>query len=339
MTGNLRAGVIGAGSLGTGLGEAMQDRPGADVIALADVSEENRARAGQRLDVPAASCYEDYKAMLDAGGLDAVMIATPHALHYDQAVAAMQRDLHVLCEKPLTTDLADGRDLVGRDESRDEIFQVGYQRHIEGPFVAARDRIAEFDDPPAFVTAEITQNWIQHASGTWRTDPDLSGGGQLYDTGSHVIDAVLWTTGLEPTAVTASMVFWDEDPSVDIQATLTVEFAEDAVATIAVSGDSPVVREHHRYWGDDGGVYIDGRGWNDRETHFVDPDGAERFPGVADTYSNKVAAFVDSIREGTGSVATPRHALAVTAVTEAAYESAKTGERVELDLHPVGRNG
>lgn len=310
----------------------MQDQPGADVVALADVSEENRSRAGQRLNVPVASRYEDYEAMLNAGGLDAVIIATPHALHYDQAVAAMGHDLHVLCEKPLTTDLADGRDLVDRDESREEIFQVGYQRHIEGPFVAARDRIAAFDDPPAFVTAEITQNWIQHASGTWRTNPDLSGGGQLYDTGSHVIDAVLWTTGREPTAVTASMVFWDENPGVDTQATLTVEFEGDAVATIAVSGDSPVVREHHRYWGDDGGVYIDGRGWTDREMYFVDPEGAEHFPGVSNTYPNKVAAFVDSIREGTESVATPRDALAVTAVTEAAYQSAKTGERVEINL-------
>lgn len=332
MAENLHAGVIGAGNLGTGLGDAMQDRPGADVVALADVSQENRERAGRRLDVPAGSRYEDYEAMLDVGGLDAVMIATPHALHYDQAIAAMERDLHVLCEKPLTTDLADARDLLDRDESREEVFQVGYQRHIEGPFVAARERIAEFDDPPAFVTAEITQPWLQLSSGTWRVDPDLSGGGMLYDTGSHVIDAVLWTTGLEPTAVTASMVFWEENPGVDTQATLTVEFAEDAVATIAVSGDSPAVREHHRYWGDDGGVYVDGRDWNDREFRFVDADGSERFPRVDEPYPDKVAAFVDSIREGTECVATPRDALAVTAVTEAAYESARTDERIELDL-------
>jgi predicted dehydrogenase len=332
MSVDLRAGVIGTGNLGTGLGETLRDCPGADVVALAEVSENNRTQAGQRLDVPAGSRYVDHEAMLEASDLDAVIIATPHAVHHDQAVAAMERDLHVLCEKPLTTDLGDARDLVDRDESREEIFQVGYQRHTEGPFVAARDRIAEFDDPPAFITAEITQNWLQHSAGTWRANPELSGGGQLYDTGSHVIDAVLWTTGLEPTAVTASMVFWDEDPDIDIQASLTIAFAEDAVATIGVSGDSPTVREHHRYWGDDGGVYIDGRGWNDREFRVVDPDGSERFPGIPDPYPDKVAAFVDSIREGTGSVATPRDALAVTAVTEAAYESARTGERVELDL-------
>lgn len=332
MSKNLRAGVVGAGNLGTGLGEALQARPGADVVTIADISEDNRRKAGRRLGVPVASRYGDYETMLEKVSLDAVIIATPHTLHYEQAVAAMEQGLHVLCEKPLTTDLGEGSDLVDRDESSEKIFQVGYQRHIQGPFVAARDRIAEFDDPPAFVTAEITQNWIQYSSGTWRADPDLSGGGQLYDTGSHVIDAVLWTTGLEPTAVTASMEFWEEDPDIDIQATLTVEFAEDAVATIAVSGDSPTVREHHHYWGNDGGVYIDGRSWNDREFRLVDADGSERFPGVTDPYPDKVAAFVDSIREGTASVATPRDALAVTAVTEAAYESARTGERVELDL-------
>ena len=310
----------------------MDGVPGAEVVALADVSRESRQQAGKRLDVPADAQYEDYEAMLDAGDLDAVMIATPHTLHYDQTVAAMERDLHVLCEKPLTTDLEDARDLVARDADREEILQVGYQRHIEGPYVAARERLEAFDGPPKFVTAEVTQNWIESQRGTWRSNPELSGGGQLYDTGSHVVDAVLWTTGLQPTAVTASMVFWEEDPDVDVQAALTVEFEADAVATISVSGDAPVVREHHRYWGDDGAVYVDGRGWNDREVHFVDPDGAERYPRATDRYPNKVVAFVEAIQEGADPVATPRDALAVTAVTEAAYESAKTGERVELDL-------
>jgi len=329
---NLRTGVIGTGGLGTHLGAMMEEIPGGEVVAIAEVSEEARTRAGTRLDAPENARYGDHEAMLESVDLDAVLIATPHTLHYEQVLAAMEHDLHVLCEKPLTTDLETARDLVERDENREEILQVGYQRHIEGPYVAAREQVAESGGHPTFVTAEITQNWIQSQKGAWRANPDLSGGGQLYDTGSHVIDAVLWVTGLEPTAVTASMVFWEEDPRVDTQATLTVEFAEEAVASIAVSGDAPEVREHHRYWGDDGAVYVDGRAWNDREVHFVDPDGAQRYPGTPDRYPNKVVAFVESIREGTEPVATSRDALAVTAVTEAAYESARTDRRVELDL-------
>jgi len=332
MTTGLRVGIVGTGGLGTHLGRALNETTTGRVVAIADVAEKSRNRAGKRLDVPESARYEEYEAMLDAVELDAVFIATPHALHYEQAVTAMERDLHVLCEKPLTVDLEEARDLVRRDEHREEVLMVGYQRHIEGPYVAAREQVEAWDDHPKFVTAEITQDWIESQKGAWRSDPALSGGGQLYDTGSHIVDVVLWVTGLKPTAVNASMVFWDEDPDVDTQAALTVEFEEEAAASISVSGDAPEVREHHRFWGDEGAVYIDGRGWNDRVVHTVAPDGAERYPGATDRYPNKVAAFVEAVEEGTEPPSTPRDALKVTAVTEAAYQSARTGERVEIDL-------
>jgi predicted dehydrogenase len=332
MTDTLRFGVVGTGGLGTRLGEAANELPDCSVNAIAEVDAETRRSAGEMLAVPADARYEDYEAMLDDEPLDAVAIATPHTLHYEQILACMDRGLHVLCEKPLTTDLDRARHLVERDAASDATLMVGYQRHVEGPYVTARDRLQSLDADPTFITASITQNWIEKHHDEWRAEPALSGGGQLYDTGSHVVDFVLWATGLEPTAVSASMVFWDDEHEVDVQATLDVEFASGAVASIAVSGDTPQVREHHRIWTDEGGVYVDGREWNERSVYVVGADGAERHPRVAGTHPNKVAAFVESIREGTEPPATARHALAVTAVTEAAYESARTGERVAVDL-------
>lgn len=332
MSENLRVGIIGTGGLGTQLGQHLTETTGADLIALADVDQPTRNAAGEQLGVGREHRYEEYERMFEEVDLDAVMIATPHTLHYEQVLTAMDHGLHVLCEKPLTTDLDTARDIAERDADRTELLQVGYQRHIEGPYVTARERLHQMEDTPSFVTAEITQNWIKSQRGSWRTNPDLSGGGQLYDTGSHVIDAVLWTTGLTPTAVSASMVFWEEDPRVDIQAALTIEFEEDAVATVAVSGDTPVVREHHHYWGNDGGVFIEGRNWNDRTVRVIGSDSTESHPGTADRYPNKVVGFVESIRKGEPPVATADDAVAVTAVTEAAYESAETGETVDIDL-------
>ena len=332
MTNPLRVAVVGTGVLGRRLGHMAGATADTDVVAIAEVSPETCAASGEALEVPEAARYAEYETMLDEVDLDAVIIATPHAFHYEQTVAALDRGLHVLCEKPLTIDLEDARDLVERSEAGEAVLQVGYQRHTSGPYVAARDHLESFENV-RFVTASITQNWIDQQEGTWRANPDLSGGGQLYDTGSHVIDVVLWASGLTPTAVDASMVFWDEAERVDTQAALDVEFAEDAVASIAVSGDAPQVREHLRFWGDDGAVYVDGRDWNDREVRTVDPDGAERYPTLydRDLPANKVEAFVAAIRDGTEPPATARHAYAVTAVTEAAYESARTGRRVEVD--------
>jgi predicted dehydrogenase len=332
MSEPLRTAVVGTGFLGTLLGRMVDRATDAELVAIAEISSENRAAAGEALGVPGAARYAEYETMLEEAELDAVVIATPHAFHYDQTVAALDRGLHVLCEKPLATNLADARDLVERSESGEQVLQVGYQRHTAAPYVVARDHLDSFENV-TFVTASITQNWIDDKRDTWRADPDLSGGGQLYDTGSHVVDVVLWASGLTPTAVDASMVFWDEADRVDTQAALNVEFAEDAVASISVSGDTPQVREHLHFWGDDGAVYVEGRDWNERQVRTVAPDGAERYPPVhtEEVPANKVEAFVAAVRDGTEPPATARHAYAVTAVTEAAYESARTGRRVEID--------
>ena len=332
MSGPLRIAIVGAGFIGTRVGHMVDRASGVELVAIAEVSTEIRTSAGDALGVPEAARYTEYETMLDEADVEAVVVATPHAFHYDQTVAALDRGLHVLCEKPLATNIGDARDLVERSEAGEAVLQVGYQRHTRGPYVAARRHLESFGNL-TFVTASITQDWINQMKDTWRANPDLSGGGQLYDTGSHVVDVVLWASGLTPVAVDASMVFWDEAERVDVQATLSVEFAEGAVASIAVSGDAPQVREHVRFWGDDGAVYVDGRDWNDREIRTVDPDGAERFPPLyaLDLPPNKLEAFVSAVRDGTEPLATARHAYVTTAVTEAAYESARTGRRVEVD--------
>nr|WP_309221840.1 Gfo/Idh/MocA family oxidoreductase [Halorussus sp. MSC15.2] len=209
---------------------------------------------------------------------------------------------------------------------------VGYQRHLNPAFQTARERW-QGDRSPDFLSAEITQNWISRFEDTWRTDPDLSGGGNLYDTGSHLIDAVLWTTGLVPEEVSAEMVFADEEGRVDQRAILTVEFAGGAHGTISVHSDAPCVREHIHIWDPEGAVYLEGRQWEERELETIESDSTTVIPFIdRDEQRNKAEAFIDCVETGERPPATARDALAVTALTEAAYESARTGERVAVEL-------
>jgi predicted dehydrogenase len=329
---DLHVGVVGTGGLGTGLGHQFNDADGAALVAIADVSDENRERAGEELGVPEEARYGDHEAMIDAEDLDGVAIATPHTLHYGQVVDCMEAGLNVLCEKPLCTDLDHARDLVDRAESGDQTLMVGYQRHLGPAYIEARDQLRSHEGHPKFITAEITQPWIDNQRGAWRTNPELSGGGQLYDTGSHVVDATLWMTELTPTAVSAEMVFDDDLDGVDTQAVLNVTFEEDAAASISISGDAPRVREHIHIWDDDGAVYVYGHEWDDREITVIDTENNESVPDIGHEQVSKCQAFVDSVREGTEPPATARDAFYVTAVTEAAYESATTGERVDISL-------
>lgn len=328
----LNVGVVGGGYIGTTVGAEFYATPLAEVQAVTDVNESTLADAGWLLDVDGDHQYTDFREMYDSEDLDAVLVGTPHTFHYEQVRLAMERGMHVLCDKPLTTDLDRARDLADLAASREEVLMVGYQRHLNPAYRRARERWRG-GAKPRFVTAEITQNWISRFEDTWRTDPTLSGGGYIYDTGSHLLDALLWITGLTPSHVRADMDFADEDRQIDVRSTTQIDFEEGATATVSMWGDAPCVREHLHAWDDDGAIYLDGRQWERRKLQFVDSESTTTTPYFSATdQPTKAEAFVEAIYTGDGPPATAHDALVVTAVSEAAYESAHTGERVEVDL-------
>ena len=322
--------MIGCGFIGRTLGETFRTDERSTLTAIAEVDSKVRKRVGDKFGLAPEARHEDYEAMFESHDLDAVLVATPHTLHYDQITAAMDRGMDVLCEKPLTTDMDEATALVERAESGDEVLMVGYQRHLNPAYKRARNRFRGSADPE-FITAEITQNWIDRFENAWRTDPELSGGGYLYDTGSHILDAICWTTGLEPAWVDAEMEFADDDQRVDVRAVLTIGFENGATATVSVYGDAPAVREHIHIWDEDGAVYLEGREWEQRSYSEVDAESTTREPYIRSGDEDKAAAFLDSVLDGTEPPATARDALVVTAISEAAYESARSGERVAVE--------
>ncbi|PSP44675.1 gfo/Idh/MocA family oxidoreductase [Halobacteriales archaeon QH_6_64_20] len=332
----LRVGLIGTGYIGNVLGTQFHAHPSGAVVALCDPNDEARAESADRYAVPAESRYAGYEAMLDgeAGELDAIVVGSPHAFHHAQILAGLDRDLHVFCDKPLTTDLAEAREIARRTNESDSTTMIGYQRHLNPAFIHARERWHGASSPQVrSITASITQNWISRFSGTWRTDPDLSGGGNLYDTGSHLLDAVLWTSGLTPTRVSADMDFADDEDRVDERANVLVRFAEGATADVSVFSDAPCVREHIHAWDEEGAIYLEGREWEPRTLTEISADSTDHTPYIdRDDQQSKADAFIESIDEGTEPPATVEDALRVTAVTEAAYESARSGDWVDIGL-------
>jgi predicted dehydrogenase len=136
----LRVGVIGGGYIGTTVGRLFNQDPRSTVTALADVSTAPRQTAGETLYVGEGAQYEEYLEMFDTEALDAVLVGTPHTLHYEMVTEALDRDLHVFCDKPLTTDFEHGRELANRAEESEQVLMVGYQRHLNPAFQTARQR-------------------------------------------------------------------------------------------------------------------------------------------------------------------------------------------------------
>jgi predicted dehydrogenase len=106
----LRFGIVGAAGRGASFAHLLSCHPQVAVVALSDINESGLAQVGQRY--PHARLFTDYEEMLDAGGLDAVVVATPMPLHCSQVIAALDRDLHVLSEVPAVVNMQEARELV-----------------------------------------------------------------------------------------------------------------------------------------------------------------------------------------------------------------------------------
>ena len=331
---NLRLGMIGVGGLGYLPANTFAEIEDVSMVCSADVSPEARQLFESEFDLPT---YEDYVELLaeHAPYMDAVAIVTPHTLHYEQTMACLDNDLHVIVEKPMVTDVGHAVDLVETADRRDLVLQVGYQRHFDPAFkelrrILGNGRIGEIHA----VNCHLGQDWIEPHRDTWRANPALSGGGQLYDTGSHLLDALLWTTRADPGSVAAQIDF--ASPRVDVNSALSLRLqreGRDVTAGVTISGDGVDITpsEGYFYWGTEGRAsYTD-------ETITVAEKGAVTYRTEVADESNfqtlnrqKLANFVASI-EGTEEPAVPgEFGMKVTALTEAAYRSEETGSRVSV---------
>ena len=260
----LRGALIGYGFIGArGHVPALLGRPDVEIVAVADVCAARRALVRDQL--PHASVYESAGALLAAerGRLDFVDIATPPCDHAAIAHQALDLGLHVLCEKPLTTRLADATALLDHATSaRRVVFPVHNYKHA--PVVTAiRDvlrsgRIGEVRS----VTLETFRN--THAKGVlewnthWRRHVRWSGGGIAMDHGSHTFYLTFeWLRGW-PTAVTAKMTNqeparWDTEDN--FSAVLT--FPGDRVAHVHLTWTAGVRKVIYTVQGDRGAITVD----------------------------------------------------------------------------------
>ena len=331
----LRIGVIGVGGLGYLQAKTYSELENVTIVAAADVAADARELFEREFGAPA---YQNYRALLDehASELDAMTIVTPHTLHYDQAIACLERNLHLLIEKPMVTEVQQAVDIIEVATERDLDVQVGYQRHFHPAFEQMRYQIERgaIGDVRS-VNCFISQEWIENHQNTWRVDPDFSGGGQLYDTGSHLLEALIWLTDSVPKTVTAQVEY--DKPSLDVNSAVTIEMErgdQSFLSSVSITGDGDDVipTEGYFIWGTEGSiVYV-----ND-VLHIHESDDVTYRAEIPSEFNfdalnkRKLENFIGSI-EGDVDPAVPAEVgLEVTALTEAIYESADTGTVVDID--------
>jgi predicted dehydrogenase len=339
----VRLGVIGAGWFASRrhFPDAVA-APNVQLVSLCRRDPDAAAKMAQKFEVPQDRVFSDWRQMLDSVEMDAVLIATPNALHFEQASAALRRGLHVLVEKPMTVRSEDGRALLKLARERGRLLAVA----LNPPHHAHCHRIRRALYSGKLGDVESISMYFSTAAGfvfgqapppanmpgvvpptMYRMDPELNGGGYFIDGGSHLVSEILWTTGLRARKVACVM---DALPT-DMRVALSMEMENGAVASINTIGDSKTGRRRlQNMFGTTEGM-ITVRGF-DFETCIMMPGEEQQLFHEEDSppVPGPVRNLADAI-QGHGVLFSPgEHGLHVVEVVEAAYESARTGKTIEL---------
>lgn len=200
----IKVGVVGLGFIGPAHIEALRRIPGITVVAISHHTQAKaEARAGQ-LRIPKA--YTDFYKMIEQEELDAVHICTPNHLHYPMARAAMEKGIHVICEKPLAVKLEEAQELVNLAETKGLVNAVHFNIRYY-PIVRQMKIMREQGDLGEVfsVIGSYLQDWLFYPTDyNWRLEPEQSGDSRaIADIGSHLIDLLEYVTGLKVAQVMA----------------------------------------------------------------------------------------------------------------------------------------
>lgn len=194
MGDTVRAVVVGTGHWAADVHIPGLLAAGAEVVAVCGRRPERRAQVAQRYGIPRQ--FADWREMLDTVEADACSVCTPNDLHAPIAVAAAQRGLHVACEKPLATTVADAR--AAWQAAEGVVTLVGFSHR----FVPAAQLLKEMVEQGELgeirhVYGHMLQGWLANpaSGGGWRLDRAQTGSGTLGDLGSHLLDLVEWFAG------------------------------------------------------------------------------------------------------------------------------------------------
>jgi predicted dehydrogenase len=273
-----RIGIIGTGWWATYAHlPSLMSYPRAEVVAIADSSPDRLGRAGEHFGIRAQ--YVDYRAMLDRGDLDGVVVATPHTTHYAVAADVLARRIPLMLEKPMVLRARDARGLVKLADEQGVPLVIGYPYHFVEQHARLRARIAEGAlgqlqlahslfasmvlefyraNPPAY--ADVFKWQVTGPQPTTYSEPSVAGGGQGHLQVTHSAAFLLWLSNLRPIDVSAFIESFEL--KVDLCDAISVRLAGGAVGTLASTGGIPASQHEHqqhevRMYGSKGYALVD----------------------------------------------------------------------------------
>jgi predicted dehydrogenase len=362
----LRIGIIGMGAYA-----AMDHVPNlratnrAEIVAASRRDPQRLELAQRELSIPQG--FTDWREMLEKTELDAVVVSTPHNYHLEPTLAALDRGLHVLLEKPLATSIADARSILQAAEQTDRVVMIGVNRRGDPSWQTAQRALAfgqigqvrqisaqVYLDSRIFreeqpIAQPILQSWEGSElvktffldipkPDSWRRDPTQMGGDFFADVGPHLIDMMLWLGGAPACQVLAYQPK-DRPPQAGIL-TLQALLRNDTILSITFN-DNIAMGEyftfagdgHLNVFGDHGRLIAASIGWGSGPVGSlsIERNGDLQPLAVEGVKIHPAAAFVSTILDGAPNPATVKDAANVVSLIQSAYQSAAENRLVQIE--------
>lgn len=348
--GKIRVGFIGAGNWAEyNHMPLLKARPDVELVGIATPTQKSRERVQANFGIPYAT--PDYHELLEKP-LDAVVISSPHGLHYEQAKASLEAGLHVLVEKPMTLFASQAWELVELAEEKRRVLIVPTGYHYRPMVLAAKKQmencaVGEIEYMLCHMGSALR---MLYAGTPWPygmenipdpkdyySDPKVSGGGQGYSQLSHSVMLLLWLTGLRATEVFAYMTA--PNAKVEMYDAVVAKFDNGSIATISGAGTQPSNDPKHeldiRIFGSEGELRLDlYREWMEVHRNDNRNFSLEVKPGDGDyTCDGPLNLFIDLIQGKATQNLSPGDIAAKTIeLVEAAYRSFASGKPEKIEF-------
>ncbi|MGB9692617.1 MAG: Gfo/Idh/MocA family protein [Candidatus Sumerlaeaceae bacterium] len=311
--------------------DVLSRTPNVELVAVADPDDTRREQLRRRYP-NVKSWYDDHRKLLDSTPCDAVIIASENANHAALTLDALAARMHVLCEKPLATTLADARRMIEAAQRANRIFMTAFPVRFSPAIVRAKQAIDNGE--LGRILGAATSN---HGSmpGGWFVIPELAGGGAVIDHTVHVVDLLRWLFSAEVEEVYAEYAnrLYPEIPCEDV-GLLLFTLDNGAIVTLDTSWSRC---KTYPIWGD---VKLEIRGEQGRLSLDCFPLQVARFDdkhGRAQAFSLSdnldalmLEEFLSAVRDNRQPAVTGEDGLRALEVALAAYRSQREMRPVRI---------
>jgi glucose-fructose oxidoreductase len=277
--------------------------------------------------------YDNFDTIANDPTIDIVYIILPNSMHAEYTIRALKAGKHVLCEKPMATNVKDCEAMIAAAKAANRKLAIGYRVRHE-PFNQAMIKMTRDQEfgPPKIIAAEA--GFSIGDPKQWRLRKPMAGGGSLMDIGIYALNAARFLSGEEPTEVHAMMYSTPGDvrfAEVEENVLFQLRFPSGVIANCTSSYGSSVNR--FRVFGTKGSYMLEPGSSYTGLRMFVYPGGGqtqERTLPQRDHFAGEMDHFAECVMNNTEPLTPGEEGLRDLRIMTAIYESATSGKTVKL---------